>query len=56
MRKTYRLATLAHIGGKPESVTRRCFGPTMTLKQAEHWQRELTAAGKQVVIVNLESV
>ncbi len=56
MHNTYRLATLSHIGGKPQSVTRKCFGPMLTLAQAEHWQRELTAAGKQVVIVNVESV
>ncbi len=55
-RKTYQLAKLRHIGGKPESITRRLFGPLMTLSEAQHWQRELTNAGKDCVIINKESI
>lgn len=54
MRKCYRLAKLKTLTKDHHATV--CFGPVLTLTQAEHWQRELSIAGKECVIINTESV
>lgn len=60
MVKTYRLATLfpdvADDRRKSYAVTKKVFGPMMTLREAQHWQAELSLANKSVVIVNVETL
>lgn len=60
MRKTYQLAKMypacEDTARKTYGVSKIAFGPMMTLQEAQHWQSELTLAGKQVVIINRESV